>query len=110
MLLPFLADLAALVGYAGMSDMPRSVVRLFVGQRDADDCLAAGRYRRTIFRNRRDTPFPGARGGQIAATRAVEVAVTGINQHGITWPGGTSRRFQRSINCPDTRKGLMLGS
>ena len=110
MLLPFHADLAALVGYPGMSDKPRPVVRLFVGQRGADDCLAAGRYRRTIFRSRRDTPFPGARGSQTSATRAVGAAVTGINQHGITWPGGTSRRLQRSINCPDTRKGLMLGS
>ena len=60
-----------------VSNMPRPVVRLLVGQRGADDCLAAGRYRRTIFRNRRDTPFPGASGGQTSATRAMGQIMTG---------------------------------
>jgi len=78
MLLLFHADLAAPVGYPGVTNMPRPVVRLFVGQRGADDCLAAGRYRRTIFRDRRDTPLPGARCGQTSATCAVGAAVTGI--------------------------------
>ena len=77
-LLLFHANSAALVGHSGMSDLTRPVVRLFMGEHCADDRLAAWRYRWTIFRDRRDTPLPGARCGQISATCAVRAAVTGI--------------------------------